>query len=372
MDIILEFESKLKNIWWEKVYSAREIMKIFWYDKWERFYWAISRAKIELKDETKISKNFFYIVNKETWGRPKEDVLLTLWACYLLLKKCDNRKQNIIILLHHLESILKEQKELKKIDSIKIISLEKIFVIIIVIFLFISWLFYLTTYIHYFNIDSDNKYLYDVNKLNIKEIIKEQIHQEKVFKEYDDKINDYKIAKLKQNEPIMNAIIPNIDSKIADYIKNWWSDIKKIHKDFNNRSDFSKKLLWEELIKAYFEFWNKKMYRESCSLLSPKYCLSSSKSNLKSFSNFWEKTKNWYENIEVKKIISNKDKQIYCISYKYKLKYDTSNNFIMETFHYTTEIKDWYEQISQRFCEQISKWWKKINCPFQINTYYCK
>lgn len=87
---------------------------------------------------------------------------------------------------------------------------------------------------------------------------------------------------------------------------------------------------------------------------------------------FWDKTKDGYEVLEVRKAKSFPDKNIYCVMYKYKLKYDTSWNDIVETYNYTTQTKNGIEQIDKRFCESIEKNGRKISCPFQLKTYYCK
>lgn len=368
MDIISEFESQLQNIWWEKVYSARGIMHIFWYDKWERFYGAINRAKNDLGDIEKINKNFFFIIEKNTWGRPKWDVLLTLWACYLVLKKCDNRKENIITLSHYLKSILDDEK-IKEKQSINF-NWEKVFIYLCVLFLWVSCILYLKFYFEFDDKYVKNQYIYDLNKINTTELIQEKKKEQKVMNEYDKKISDIKLNQIKNNEVESKWNI--LDFWFSEYIKKWWAVIKPFHSYFNNRSEFSQKLVGEELIKSYFEFWNVKMYRESCSLLSKKNCLSSTKSQLKSFAQFWEKTKKWYENIQIQKRDSYLNTNIYCVSYSYKLRYDLNDTFITETFQYRTESKDWYEQIIQRLCEQIKKWEKNIKCPFVLNTYYCK
>lgn len=372
MDVILEFKSKQQNIWWEKVYSAREIMKIFWYDKWERFLWAVNRAKDELNNEKKINKNFSFIIDKKTWWRPKEDVLLTLGACYLVLKKCDNRKENVDKLLKYLKNILEVEKQ-KSIQNnlsseyIKI-SWGKILLIFIIIFLLSILIYYFNSYFKLTNqLDLEN-----ISK-DIQNKNKQIIIQNKTFKNYDEKI--LKIKNKEENIKINNWEVEaiqdiNFSDILNSYIKDWWNVFKYFNNNFNYRSDFSMTIVWENLIKSYFEFWNKWLYKDSCSLLSKKLCLATSL-NLSWFSNFWEKTKSWYENIKIKKVKFNWSKKVYCVSYKYKLKYDLKNDYISETFNYTTEIKNWYEQIIQRFCEKIEKWWRQINCPYKLENYYC-
>lgn len=357
MDIILEFESKMKNVWWEKVYSARELMKIFWYDKWERFLWAINRAKEELKDEEKKNKNFFYIVDKKTWWRPKEDFLLTLWACYLVLKNCDKRKENVKILLAYLDDILQEKKS--KIKTNKL-SYEKIVWVFIWIFIIFSLGFYFKNYVSFLSFSPQEKFnFYDELE------VKKQIElQEKNLKKYDEVIEE-KIVQEEQKQTFLDLL--NV------YIWKWSEDIFEINRDLNFRNNFTKNLTWTNLIESFFVLWNNWFYRDSCSLLSKKDCLSSSKSNLKIFSNYWEKTENGYEILDLYRVLWDfpENKNVYCVKYKYKLRYDTSWKDITETFNFTTNEINWFEEITSRFCEKIEKWWKNLKCPFKLDNYYC-
>lgn len=353
MNIIGEFESKLKIIGWEKVYSARELMKIFWYYKWERFLWAISRAKSEIKDEEKINKNFFYVIDKKTWWRPKEDVLLTLWACFLVLKKCDNRKENVKILISYLEEVLEEKRN--KINQKKY-SWEKVFLFLFSWFIIFSLWFYFKNYLSFLYIEKEKEILLTEDI----EIQKQQEKQKNILEEYEEKIQEVKLLQ-------ENTFKENLDI----YIKSWGEEIFEFSPDFNYRNSFTKGIVWEDIIFAFLELWNHKLFRDSCSLLSKKNCLSSSKSALKEFSNFWEKTKTWYEVLDIYKVESANDKNRYCVKYKYKLKYDTSDEYIIETFNYKTNLLNWFEEITGRFCEKIEKWKRVLKCPFQLENYYC-
>lgn len=374
MDIIQQFESKLKIVGWEKVYSAREIMKILWYDKWERFLWAIQRAMWEIVDERKRDENFFFTTDKSTGWRPREDVLLTLWACYFVLQKCDDRKENVRVIKKYLDEILSEKKSEKQIIySFPKINMEKIFVICSILFLVFSVWFYLKNYTNFLNIKSNGSILdYTVTK---REISEQKQKQEIVLKDYDNKIFAPQVEWKKDLFP------PQPENSLFSYIE-WipqiWilksydlSEYKKFLDGFNLRTDFMKNYFWTWLIEAYFELWNHKAYRDSCSLLSTKMCLSWSKTNLIDFSNFWEKTLAWYTIKEVKQVEDTPDKNIYCVEYKYKLKNDLSNEYITETFNFTTQKKWGYEQIAGRFCEKIEKWWRQLKCPFELNKYYC-
>lgn len=366
MDIILEFESKLKIVWWEKVYSARELMKIFWYDKWERFLWAINRAKNELIDDKKRDENFLVVVDKETGWRPKEDVLLTLWACYLVLKKCDSRKENVKILLAYLDEILQEKKQKNKTNKL---SYEKILALLLWVFVIFSLWYYFKNYISFLNFSKEDKFDF-YNELEVKNQIK--IQEEKI-KSMEEKINFDANVDLENTEISVKSKEENFLDKINVYIWKWAQDIFQINQDINFRNNFTKSLTWVNLIESFFVLWNNWFYRDSCSLLSKKDCLSSTKWDLKIFSNYWEKTKTGYEILDLYQVYwdFNQDKNVYCVKYKYKLRYDTSWKDIIETFNFTTNNINWFEEITSRFCEKIEKWWKNLKCPFKLDNYYC-
>lgn len=363
MDIILEFESKLKIVGWEKVYSARELMKIFWYDKWERFLWAINRAKTELTDDKKIEENFLIVIDKETWWRPKEDVLLTLGACYLVLKKCDNRKENVKILLAYLDDLLKEKKQKNKVNNF---NYEKIVWVFIWIFIIFSVWFYFKNYVSFLWFSPQEKFNF-YNELEVKNQLK---LQEEKIKSMEEKIIFDEIEDITQT---INYKEDSFLDKINVYIWKGWNDIFEVNKNINYRNDFTKSLTWVNLIESFFVLWNNWFFRDSCSLLSKKDCLSSSKSNLKIFSNYWEKTKAGYEILDLYPVFwdFSQDKNIYCVKYKYKLRYDTSWKDIIETFNFTTKNINGFEEINSRFCEKIEKWWKNLKCPFKLENYYC-
>lgn len=374
MDIIQEFESKIKTVGWEKVYSARDIMKIFWYDKWERFLWAIERAMGEIIDQKVKDQNFFFCTNNSTGWRPREDVLLTLWACYLVLKKCDERKENVRMLREYLDEILTQKKyEQKKAYFFEKINMEKVFIIGSIFFLIFSVVFYLKNYTDFLYSKNPSGILpYTVTK---KEILEQKNKQEVVLKEYDEKIFPSESSLQEITPPTFEDVLSEYIGKIPQkwILKSFelW-EYKIFFEGFNLRTPFMQSFSGVALIQAYFELWNQTAYRDSCSLLSKKMCLSGSKTNLIDFSNFWGKTLSWHDIQDIRLVYESEEKNIYCVQYKYKLKNDMSNESISETFNFTTEKKAWYEQIVGRFCEKIDKWWRNLNCPFVLQTYYCK
>ena len=312
------FKQYIKDIDWKKMCSARSIMHLFWYQKWERFEWVIKKTIEELAWK-EVDENFLYIVDTSTWGRPKKDYFLTQEACYFILKNCDQRKSEIINLYDFFQS--SKLEDIKDINKSKKMIFYSISILILIIVLF---------YLVFFNIKTVSKNI-DIENQNI-------LNTQETFSE-----------------------------KINKYISNWVWEITYFNDNLNPRSNFSKSLFWEDLIKSYFVFWNNWFYRESCSLLSQKLCNSGSIWNLSWFTNFWQKTFFGYELLDVYEVEENR----YCVKYKYKLKNDISWQEITEIFNFTTETIDWVEQINARFCEKITKWDRNIKCPFELSSYFC-
>lgn len=366
MDLIKQFESKVKYLWWEKVYFARDIMKIFWYDKWERFYWAINRTTSSL-DKKVVDENFFFSVNKSTWWRPKEDVFLTLWACYLVLKNCDDRKDEVKVLKRYLIDLFEENKQ--NLNNKKYINYDKIYVFLFLWFLLLLIWFYVKNYTSLLYLTWDKRWVITSNISQL-EILKTKLKVEEKLKEFDKKI-----SLIPKENLIIKWVEDDFNKNLNDYIietiNNKDISYKNFKDNFNIRTNFLKNITWEDLIKAYFKLWNNLLFKDSCSLLSPNLCLSSTKWSLKNFWNFFTKTKSGYEINYIKKVKEDKLENIYCVEYKYKLKNDLSNDYIIETFNYTTS-KNWdYEQVIKRFCEKITKWQRSLKCPYELNNYYC-
>ncbi len=78
---------------------ARDLMPILWYKKRERFSWTIDKAMVACEKSGKIIEDQFFPAPGKTsspqWGRPKEDFLLTRYACYLIAQNGDSRKPEI-------------------------------------------------------------------------------------------------------------------------------------------------------------------------------------------------------------------------------------------------------------------------------------
>lgn len=378
VDIIEKFESKKEIINWEKVYRAREIMNIFWYNKWERFEWAIRRTIESIDNKKTIKDNFKELDVLYTWWRPKKDFLISRWWCYLLLKRCDQRKQEVILLQNYLKNLYLDIK-INKIETEnynikkhffrkKDFSFEWIFWIF-VIFLFVITFFFYNSTKNEFLIDEKTKIQINQIEQNYKKLSQEVIKNneiiqknEKETQKIEEKLNDKSLV-----TPQIISIEIDFEQKLENYLKEPLK-FNYYYKDSNPRNDFTKTLTGIELIKTYFYLWNNLLYKDSCSLLSRNKCNALSK-GIYVFENVFKNTFDWYQIIDLKK--SEKDQNIYCVKYKYKLKNDTSNEYITETFNYVLQNKNWNEEITSRFCEKITKWNRVIKCPFTLKNYYC-
>ncbi len=357
MDIISIFESALEENHWEKLFRARIMMKAFWYNKWERFEWAIQRAMDSLADEKK-NENFFPEEKKTTGWRPSRDYLITRGWCYILLKFCDGRKSEVQELKKYLEQLYLNSKiATQKVTDIrskknKFFTGEVMFLVGILI-VFFGTLLYVSKIFHFFD-TPENQFFVPKEFLPKQEI---QVLEEKYIS-----LDAQTHPTPEQQETMISQ------NHLQNYIDAWGGKFMwNISSSINPRTDFTQKLDDTDLIEAYFTLWNAWLYHESCSLLQKKSCNAFSKS-VSGFANFWEKTTSWHEIIELKKV----DEWKYCVKYQYHLKNDKSENFIIETFQYHTQkTSAWWEEITGRFCEKIEKWGRNIVCPFRLNEYVC-
>ena len=84
----------------QEYWSARELQTILWYDKWERFEWAIDRAIESCKNSKQAPKDHFAdagkMVSIGSWAERKlSDYHLSRYACYLIAQNGDPRKTEI-------------------------------------------------------------------------------------------------------------------------------------------------------------------------------------------------------------------------------------------------------------------------------------
>jgi hypothetical protein len=361
-NIIQEFESKLEILWWEKLYRARNIMNVFWYYKWERFEWAIKRTMENFWNENIIKKNFFPVERNNTWWRPWRDYLLTKWACYFLIKNCDNRKDEVNILHNYLKETYNNQKIKKDLflESKNIIFINKLKISLSLLFIFSLVLLTIYFIFDFKNDIKDTK----INVYNeLKKLENNNLNNPNINTNNEILTNSWNTQ---DNIELNNEKqIEDFSNKLQKYIWKWGGE-KFIEYSNNPRTEFTITLTWTKLIESYFLFWNNSLYKDSCSLLSKKYCNALSK-DLTSFKNTWTTTNSWYELVD----LYEKVPWIYCVKTKSTLKEDSSNNPLIQIFSYKTFTEEWIEYINWRFCEKIEKNGKNIPCPYKLSNYYC-
>ena len=77
-------------------WSARDLMPLLGYEKWERFLSAIQRAAVAARNAGHDPYEAFSHLREEgTGGRPRDDYRLTRYACYLVAMNGDPRKPEI-------------------------------------------------------------------------------------------------------------------------------------------------------------------------------------------------------------------------------------------------------------------------------------
>jgi len=355
-------------------------MHLFGYSKWERFEWVILRVKKSVSKKV-FEENIFFDVNNNTWWRPKKDIFFTDEILFDIIEKCDQRKKEIVDLKSKLNknilniksSEIKNDQTNKKEDESNLYS-KKINILKDKNYFLLFWFFLIAIFLLFvLTLFKFNNYYYDSELKEYINFFKKELEKQDQLIQKSQQVlsNDNLIDK---DAFIYDKEIDLLNKKeeIYEYIKKWWEKIYFYDMNLNPRSEFTRSLTWEALIYAYFEFWNNWLYRDACSLLNKSRCYSWIKTNLSSFSNFWTKTLDWHEVLEIKKISEGLNSNRYCVKYKYDLIYDTNRESIIETFNFTTNIIWEIEEINSRFCEKIEKNWKEIPCPFELNKYYCR
>lgn len=76
-------------------WSARDLMPMLGYSKWQDFESAIGRAQIAAQVQGHNMLDLFTSVHKKTGGRPQQDFELARFACYLVAMNGDPRKPEI-------------------------------------------------------------------------------------------------------------------------------------------------------------------------------------------------------------------------------------------------------------------------------------
>ena len=76
-------------------WTARDLMPLLGYSKWERFDGAIDRAKLSCKNSGNVELEHFFPDPGNVGGKPREDYMLSRFGCYLIAMNGDPRKPEI-------------------------------------------------------------------------------------------------------------------------------------------------------------------------------------------------------------------------------------------------------------------------------------
>ena len=96
-------------------WSARDLMPMLGYIKWQKFTEAIERAKESCKiSNQSIETHFLPAPVKSSGGRPQEDFFLTRYACYLIAQNGDPRKPQIALAQTYFATQTRKQELLEK------------------------------------------------------------------------------------------------------------------------------------------------------------------------------------------------------------------------------------------------------------------
>ncbi len=96
-------------------WSARDLMPMLGYVKWQKFTEAINRAKVSAESGGQLADNHFLPAPvKSTGGRPKEDYFLTRYACYLIAQNGDPRKPQVAIAQAYFATQTQKQELLER------------------------------------------------------------------------------------------------------------------------------------------------------------------------------------------------------------------------------------------------------------------
>jgi DNA-damage-inducible protein D len=128
-DAIRHFDEHGNEFW-----SARELMPILGYSRWERVPDVIERAKLSCVNAGNLDVEHFSEGTRKTLGRPQQDFKLSRYACYLVAMNGDPRKPEIAsaqtyfaVKAREAEVIIPAQNErIKELElRLKIAELEK-------------------------------------------------------------------------------------------------------------------------------------------------------------------------------------------------------------------------------------------------------
>lgn len=99
-------------------WSARDLMLVLGYIKWQKFLNVIDKAKLSCEKSGKTVNNHFLPAPvKSTGGRPLEDYFLTRFACYLIAQNGDPRKSQIALSQTYFATQTRRQELLEQRES---------------------------------------------------------------------------------------------------------------------------------------------------------------------------------------------------------------------------------------------------------------
>ena len=95
-----QFEAAASELEGVECWSARELLNLLGYSKWENFEKVIQKAKDACRNAGELIENHFPDIRKmveigSKTERPLDDIALTRYACYLIAQNGDSRKEEI-------------------------------------------------------------------------------------------------------------------------------------------------------------------------------------------------------------------------------------------------------------------------------------
>ncbi len=89
------------NEYEEEYWNARELQHVLEYTEWRNFEKVIQKAKIACKNSANVEKNHFVDINKiidaGISSKPLNDIMLSRYACYLIVQNGDPSKEVIAL-----------------------------------------------------------------------------------------------------------------------------------------------------------------------------------------------------------------------------------------------------------------------------------
>ena len=110
-DTIRKLDSKGAEYW-----SARDLMGLLAYVKWQKFHFVIENAKENIETLDMTTVEHFLPVEVKSQGRPGLDYHLSRLACYHIALCCDSRGNDAVKLAKHYFAVKTRQAELGEVN----------------------------------------------------------------------------------------------------------------------------------------------------------------------------------------------------------------------------------------------------------------